>query len=163
MEFCVQLSAYYPDKSYGGDRVYRDMLEQAQLADTLGYDSVGITEHHLINILMMPAPLQFAVKIASMTQQIKIITAVSVLPLHDMRILAGEIVCADIFTDHRLMLGVGRGAFKFEMDRLGVPLEISREKFDESLNLLQALLDEEEVSWDGKYYQQKHSISFLKM
>ena len=153
MEFCVQLSAYYPDKSYGGDRVYRDMLEQAQLADRLGYDSVGITEHHLINILMMPAPLQFAVKIASMTQQIKIITAVSVLPLHDMRILAGEIVCADIFTDHRLMLGVGRGAFKFEMDRLGVPLEISREKFDESLNLLQALLDEEEVSWDGKYYQ----------
>ena len=153
MEFCIQLSAYYPDKSYGGDRIYHDMLEQAQCADRLGYDSVAITEHHLINILMMPAPLQFAVKIASMTQNVKIITAVSVLPLHDMRILAGEIVCADIFTDHRLMLGVGRGAFKFEMDRLGEPLETSREKFDESLNLLQALLRDEEVSWDGKYYQ----------
>ena len=153
MQFCIQLSAYYPDKSYGGDRVYHDMLEQAQCADRFGYDSVAITEHHLINILMMPAPLQFAVKIASVTQQVKIVTAVSVLPLHDMRILAGEIVCADIFTDHRLMLGVGRGAFKFEMDRLGVPLENSREKFDESLNLLQALLRDEEVSWDGKYYQ----------
>ena len=89
MQFCIQLSAYYPDKSYGGDRVYRDMLEQAQLADRLGYDSVAVTEHHLMNILMMPAPLQFAVKIASQTEQIKIITAVSVLPLHDMRILAG--------------------------------------------------------------------------
>ena len=39
------------------------------------------------------------------------------------------------------------------MDRLGVPLEISREKFDESLDVLQALLSEEEVSWDGKYYR----------
>ena len=153
MQFCIQLSAYYPDKSYGGDRIYHDMLEQAQWADRFGYDSVAITEHHLINILMMPAPLQFAVKIASMTQRVKIVTAVSVLPLHDMRILAGEIICADIFTDHRLLLGVGRGAFKFEMDRLGVPLEISREKFDESLNLLQALLRDEEVSWNGKYYQ----------
>ncbi len=26
MEFSIQLSAYYPDKSYGGDRVYGDML-----------------------------------------------------------------------------------------------------------------------------------------
>jgi alkanesulfonate monooxygenase SsuD/methylene tetrahydromethanopterin reductase-like flavin-dependent oxidoreductase (luciferase family) len=152
MEFCIQLSAYYPDKSYGGDRVYADMLEQARLADRLGYESVAITEHHLINILMMPAPLQFAVKIASQTERVKIITAVSVLPLHDMRILAGELVCADIFTEHRLMVGVGRGAFAFEMDRLGVPLETSREKFDESLDLLQKLLSEEEVSWHGKYY-----------
>lgn len=153
MHFSIQLSAYYPDKSYGGDRVYQDMLELARCADQCGYESVGITEHHLINILMMPAPLQFAVKIASQTKNIKIITAVSVLPLHDMRILAGELVCADIFTDHRLMLGVGRGAFGFEMDRMGVPLETSREKFDESLNVLQALLAEEEVSWDGKYYK----------
>ncbi len=153
MRFCIQLSAYYPDKSYGGDRVYRDMLEQARLADRCGYDSVAITEHHLINILMMPAPLQFAVKIAAETENVDIVTAVSVLPLHDMRVLAGEVVCADIFTEHRLLLGVGRGAFAFEMDRMGVPLDISREKFDESLDVLQALLTEEEVSWDGKYYQ----------
>jgi len=153
MHFSIQLSAYYPDKTYGGDRVYQDMLELARCTDQCGYESVGITEHHLINILMMPAPLQFAVKIASQTENIKIITAVSVLPLHDMRILAGELVCADIFTDHRLMVGVGRGAFGFEMDRMGVPLETSREKFDESLNVLQALLADEEVSWDGNYYK----------
>ena len=152
MKFCVQLSSYHPDKSYGGDRVYADMLEQARLADRLGYESVALTEHHLINILMMPAPLQFAIKIADQTEQVKIMTAVGVLPLHDMRIYAGELVCADIFTDQRLMLGVGRGAFAYEMARLGSPLEESREKFDESLNLLLALLAEEEVSWQGKYY-----------
>ena len=144
MHFSIQLSAYYPDKSYGGERVYADMLELARCADRYGYESVAITEHHLINILMMPAPLQFVVKIASQTENIKIITAVSVLPLHDMRILAGELVCADIFTDHRLMLGVRRGAFAFEMNRMGVPLETSREKFDESFNVLQALLTRKE-------------------
>ncbi len=153
MEFSLQLSAYYPDKSYGGDRLYADMLAQARLGDRLGYDAVSLTEHHLINILMMPAPLQFAVKIADATSRIKIMTSVAVLPLHDMRIFAGEVIAADIFTEGRLMLGVGRGAFGFEMDRLGVPLSISREKFNESLDVLQALLNREEVSWDGKYYQ----------
>lgn len=153
MDFSIQLSAYYPDKSYGGDRLYADMLEQAVLADTLGFESVTLTEHHIINILMLPAPLQFAVKIASATKSINIMTAVAVLPIHDMRTYAGELVVADILTEGRLLLGVGRGAWKFEMDRLGVPLEESREKFDESLNVLMALLSEEEVSWDGKYYQ----------
>ena len=153
MEFSIQLSAYYPDTAYGGRRLYEDMLDQAILSDRLGFDAVTITEHHIINILLMPAPLQFAVKIASATERVKIMTAVIVLPLHDMRVLAGEIVCADIFTEGRLMLGVGRGAFGFEMDRMGVPLNISREKFDESLNVLITLLTEEEVSWDGKYYK----------
>lgn len=153
MDFCIQLSADYPDKSYGGDRVYKDMVEQAILADQLGFESISMTEHHLINVLMMPAPLQFAVKIAAHTTNIKIITSVVVLPLHDMRVFAGEIVAADIFTDQRLLLGVGRGAYKFEMERLGVPIIETQERFDEALAVLKALLNEEEVSWDGQYYK----------
>ena len=153
MEFSIQLSADYPDRSYGGDRVYADMLEQAVLADRLGYDAVSITEHHLVNCLMMPAPLQFAVKIAAMTGQIKILTSIVVLPLHDMRIYAGEVVVADIFTEGRLYLGVGRGAFRYEMERLGVPMEETQARFNESLDVLQALLREEEVSWDGAFYK----------
>ena len=153
MDFCIQLSADYPDKSYGGDRVYSDMLEQARLADRVGFESVSLTEHHLINVLMNPAPLQFAVRIAAETTNLRIITSVVVLPLHDMRVFAGEIVVADILTDHRLLLGVGRGAYKFEMERLGVPIIETQARFDEAVAVLQALLTREEVSWDGQYYQ----------
>ena len=153
MDFSIQLSADYPDKNYGGDKVYQDMLDQAILADQYGFDAVSITEHHLINCLMMPAPLQFAVKIAAHTKNIKIMTSVVVLPLHDMRVYAGEVVVADILTEGRLLLGVGRGAFKYEMERLGVPMGETRARFDESLDVLQALLTEEEVSWNGEYYQ----------
>jgi len=152
VEFSIQLSADYPDKSYGGDRVYQDMLDQAMLADRLGVDAVSITEHHLVNCLMMPAPLQFAVKIAAHTDHLKILTSVVVLPLHDMRTFAGEVVVADIFTEGRLLLGVGRGAFAYEMERLGVPMAETRSRFDESLDVLHALLHEEEVSWTGEYY-----------
>ncbi len=153
MEFCIQLAPYMPDKSYSGHQVFKDVLEQAIAADSAGFESVSITEHHLMNILMMPAPLQFATQIAAHTKRVRIITSVAVLPLHDMRTYAGEVVCADIFTNGRLMLGVGRGAFAYEIERLGVSMDQTQARFNESLEVLQALLSEEEVSWDGEYYQ----------
>ena len=152
MEFNHFLSAYYPDVSYGGNRLYADMIEQAKLVDRLGYRGVTIPEHHLVNILLVPDALQMAVKIASVTSQVEIITSVCVLPLHDMRTFAGASIQADILCEGRLILGVGRGAFAYEMARMGVPIETSREKFDESLDLLIALYTSEEVSWNGKYY-----------
>lgn len=153
MEFNHFLSAYYPDPSYGGDRLYADMLEQAKVADSLGYRGVTIPEHHLINILLVPDPLQMAVKVASITKRIELVTSVCVLPLHDMRVFAGSAIQADILCEGRLILGVGRGAFAYEMARMECPIELSREKFDESLDVLIALFTREEVSWDGKYYK----------
>jgi alkanesulfonate monooxygenase SsuD/methylene tetrahydromethanopterin reductase-like flavin-dependent oxidoreductase (luciferase family) len=153
MHFNNFLAAYYPDTTYGGDRLYADMLAQAKLVDRLGFRGVTIPEHHLINILLIPDPLQFAVKVASVTQHLEIVTSVCQLPLHDMRMFAGQVVQADILCDGRLVLGVGRGAFAYELARMGKPIEESRERFDESLNVLLALLAHEEVSWDGTYYQ----------
>ena len=153
MQFNHFLSAYYPDPSYGGDRLYADMVSQARLVDRLGYRGVTIPEHHLINILLVPDPLQFAVKVAAHTSHLEIVTSVCVLPLHDMRVFAGQAIQADILCEGRLILGVGRGAFAYELARMGKPIEESRERFDESLNVLMALFSREEVSWSGKYYQ----------
>jgi alkanesulfonate monooxygenase SsuD/methylene tetrahydromethanopterin reductase-like flavin-dependent oxidoreductase (luciferase family) len=152
MDFNIHLSMDYYDKTYGGGRLYADMLEQAVLADRLGYRSVSVSEHHLLELGLMPAPLMAAVKIAAHTRHVDILTAVVVLPLHDMRVFAGEVVVADIFTDGRLILGVGRGAYAYEMERMGVPMAETRERFDESLDVLQALLTREDVSWAGKHY-----------
>ena len=152
MDFNFFLSSYYPDPSYGGARLYADMVEEAQLVERLGFSSVSIPEHHLLNVLLNPAPLQFAVKVADATEHVDIVTSVVVLPLHDMRVFAGEVAMADILTDGRLVLGVGRGAFGYEMARLGTPIEESRAKFDESLDVLLRLLTEYEVEHHGAYY-----------
>jgi alkanesulfonate monooxygenase SsuD/methylene tetrahydromethanopterin reductase-like flavin-dependent oxidoreductase (luciferase family) len=153
MDFNNFLGANYRDTSIGGARLYADMLAQARASERLGFRGVTIPEHHLINILLIPDPLQFAVKVAAITHSIEVVTSVCVLPLHDMRIFAGQVVLADILCDGRLVLGVGRGAFAYELALLGKPIEESRERFDESLAVLTALLEREEVSWDGKYYR----------
>ena len=152
MDFNHFLTSYMPDTSIGSKQHFKNMLEECVTAENLGYATVSIPEHHLINLLMMPSPLQMAVKIASVTKNIKITTGIVVLPLHDMRTYAGEVATADILTDGRLILGVGRGAFPWEMKRLGTPIEQSKEKFVESLEVLQLLLKNKEVSYKGKYY-----------
>ena len=152
MDFNHFLTSYMPNPNVGSKVHFQNMIEQSILAEKLGYKKVSIPEHHLINLLMMPSPLQMAVKIASLTKDISISTSVAVLPLHDMRTYAGEVATADILTDGRLILGVARGAFPWEMKRLGTPIEHSKEKFTESLEVLQKLLSEEEVSFSGKYY-----------
>ena len=152
MDFNHFLTSYMPDLSIGSKVHFQNMIDQAVLSEKLGYNTVSIPEHHLVNVLMMPSPLQMAVKIATLTKKINISTSVAVLPLHDMRTFAGEVATADILTEGRLVLGVGRGAFAWEMKRLGTPIEESREKFVESLDVLQKLLKDEEVSYRGKYY-----------
>ncbi len=152
MEFNHFLTSYMPDPKIGSKVHFQNMIDQAVLAEKLDYKTVSVPEHHLVNLLMMPSPLQMAVKIATLTKKINISTSVVVLPLHDMRTYAGEVATADILTEGRLILGVGRGAFAWEMNRLGTSIEKSREKFIESLDVLQKLLNEEEVSYKGKYY-----------
>ncbi len=153
MDFSLFLSCYFPDTSRASARVYADMIEMAEAAERLGYCGLTVPEHHFMNILMNPSPLMLAVKVAAATKRIPITCAVVVLPLNDMRRTAGEVALADILSDGRIQIGVGRGAFSYEFERYGVPFADSREIFDESLDVLLALLTGEEVSWDGKYYK----------
>ena len=64
MDFCHFLTSYLPNPSVGSKVHFQNMIDQSVLAEKLGYNTVSIPEHHLLNILMMPSPLQMAVKIA---------------------------------------------------------------------------------------------------
>jgi len=152
MDFNHFLTSYMPDPTIGSKTHFKNMLDQSVLAEQLGYVAVSIPEHHLVNVLMMPSPLQMAVKISTLTNKIRLSTSVVVLPIHDMRTFAGDVSSADILTEGRLELGVARGAFAWELDRLGSPIESSKEKFIESLAVLELLLSKENVSFKGKYY-----------
>ena len=155
MDFVHFLSSHMLDPTVGGKRLYGSVMAQALQAEKLGYRGVGIPEHHLLNILLIPAPLQMAVKIAAHTSRVKLVTSVCQLPLRDMRVFAGEIVQAQALCDGRLMLGVGKGAFACETDRMEVPFDQTKPRFEEDLKLLEALLTGEDVSWNSPRYKFK--------
>ena len=72
MNFNHFLTSYMPDPTIGSKKHFKNMIDQAIVAENLNYKTVSIPEHHLVNLLMMPSPLQMAVKIASVTKKINI-------------------------------------------------------------------------------------------
>ncbi len=152
MRFSFYLPCYWPDFSYPAQRMYADAVEEGALAEDLGFDALCIPEHHFINYLTHPQPLLTAVKVAAVTRSIPIITSVLVLPFYDVRRLAGEICQADCLTDGRLQIGVGKGAFAYEFDRFGVPVSEGRDRFNDALALLEALLSGKETGWKSAWY-----------
>ena len=150
---CIHfLSSHMLDPQIGGKRLYKSVVAQAIHAERLGYRGVGIPEHHLLNVLLIPSPLQMAVKVAAHTENLLLMTSVCQLPLRDMRIFAGEVVQAQALCDGRLMLGVGKGAFAYETERIGVPFGDTKPRFEEDLKILEALLPRADVSWDSPRY-----------
>ncbi len=152
MDFIHFLSSHMLDPTVGGKRLYKSVIEQAMHAETCGYRGTGIPEHHLVNILLIPSPLQMAVKIAAHTSRIVLMTSVCQLPLRDMRIFAGEVIQTQALCEGRFMLGVGKGAFGFETGRMGVPIEDTKRHFEEDLKILEALLTQENVAWSSPRY-----------
>jgi flavin-dependent trigonelline monooxygenase, oxygenase component len=152
MDFIHFLSSHMLDAATGGKQLYQGVVAQALHAEKLGYRGVGIPEHHLVNILLIPSPLQMAVKIAAHTTRLLLMTSVCQLPLRDMRVFAGEVVQAQALCEGRLMLGVGKGAFGFETGRMGVPIEQTKSHFEEDLKLLEALLTSADVAWRSPRY-----------
>jgi len=153
MRYGYYLPCYWPDVSYPMQHLYREMTRQAQYAEELGYSSFTVPEHHFTNALVHPSALLTAVHVAAHTRRVPIVTATTVLPFHNVPQLAGQIAQADCLTNGRIQVGVGRGAYQYEFERLQIPIEDARERFSDSLDLLVRLLSETDVTWDSRFYK----------
>ena len=133
--------------------VYGNALEQMVLADELGFDSVWIAEHHFSNYGYCPNPLPMAIKVAQVTKNVRIGTAVIVLPVwHPLR-LAEDIAMADVLTEGRLEIGVGRGYQKYEFDRMGLDIQENRQRSEETLEVTLKALTSQSFTYEGQYFQ----------
>jgi alkanesulfonate monooxygenase SsuD/methylene tetrahydromethanopterin reductase-like flavin-dependent oxidoreductase (luciferase family) len=97
-------------------------------------------------------PLVLASAIAARTTRLRIGTGVSVLPLcHPIR-TAEEAATVDQVSQGRLDFGVGRSGFPRAYAGYGIPYDESRERFQESLEVILKAWSQERFSHTGKYF-----------
>ena len=134
-------------------RRYRETIEQCVLAEELGYDSVWLTEHHFTRHGITSDSLVLLAHIAARTEQVRLGTAVLVLPFHDPIRLAEQIALVDHLSNGRLDVGIGRGYQWAEYNGFGIGFDEGSDRFEEALAvLLQAWDTEAPVAFSGTYH-----------
>jgi len=128
----------------------RDLLEQIELADQVGLDVFGVGEHHRPEFVVS-APAVVLAAAAARTKRIRLTSAVSVISSDDPVRVFQEFATVDLISGGRAEIMAGRGSFIESFPLFGYDLHDYNELFEEKLDLLLALRENERITWNGKH------------
>lgn len=135
-------------KPESAGQVLRNVVEQAVLADELGLNAFNVGEHHRDDF-SVSAPDVVLAGIATRTKQIMLGSGVTVLSSEDPVRVYQAFATIDGLSGGRAEITAGRGSFIESFPLFGYELGDYAQLFEEKLELLAQLLDEQPVTWSG--------------
>ena len=145
------------DHGQSQKQLYEEFIELCLLADKSGFSTLWTGEHHGMNFTIAPNPFINLVDIGRRCKNLRLGTGTIVAPFwHPIR-LAGEAAMTDIVTDGRLEIGIARGAYSFEYERIGEGVDAwgAGQKLREIIPAIKGL-------WAGDYEHDGEHWSFPK-
>jgi len=145
-------AAAYDDLSLAVDPAtrLRNLVEQIEHADQVGLDVFGVGEHHRREYLDS-APVVILGAAAARTHRIRLTSAVTVLSAADPVRVFQEFATLDLLSQGRAEMVVGRGSSIEAFPLFGFQLEDYDSLFEEKLELLLKIRENERVRWSGKH------------
>lgn len=134
--------------------VYAAELKLAKVAEPAGFDSLWCVEHHFTDYTMCPDVTQFLSYWAGRNPNLGLGTMVIVLPWHEPIRVAEEVAMLDNMSDGRVILGIGRGLGRVEFEGFGRDMNIAREYFTESAEMILEGLETGFCEYQGKHVRQ---------
>jgi len=118
MEFSLfaHMERIAPDQPH--DVMHEQFIELCKMADEGGMRAIWTGEHHGMEFTITPNPFLTLVDLSHHTKNVKLGTGTVVAPFWHPIKLAGEAASTDLLTGGRLELGVARGAYSYEYERL---------------------------------------------
>ena len=115
---------------------YREITDLVRLAETLGFESAFVSEHHGSGDGYMPSLLPTLAAFATATDHIKLGTGVVLAPFHDPLRLAEDVATVDLISGGRLILGLGLGWREEEFRMFGIPIDERARRTIEAIDVL---------------------------
>jgi alkanesulfonate monooxygenase SsuD/methylene tetrahydromethanopterin reductase-like flavin-dependent oxidoreductase (luciferase family) len=142
-----------PDHDYR--RAYSELFEQVLYAESLGFDTVWLAEHHGSDYGSVPSTATMAAALAQATSTIKLGCAVTNVTFRHPTHTAEEWAMVDNLSDGRVRFGAGRGYQPREFRAFGLEDSMSntREMFWEAMDCIVGLWTNKRFSYDGQYYK----------
>ena len=116
----------------------------------MGFDVVGLGEHHGADDGYNPSPLVLASAMAARTRYIKLRTSVLLAPLYDLPKLAEDAAVTQILSNGRLLLGIGAGYRPSEFETFGRKLEDRWQAMADACSFLKLAWRGEAFEWEGR-------------
>lgn len=106
------------DDAKSHHELYEDFVSLCELADSGGMHAIWTGEHHGMDFTIAPNPFVTIADLARRTKNVRLGTGTIVAPFWHPIKLAGEAAMTDLITGGRLDVGIARGAYSFEYERL---------------------------------------------
>ncbi len=153
MQFGMQ---FFPDvrpAQKSAERYFAESLDLVGLCDRYGYSHVRIVEHYFHHWGgYSPNPIVFLTAASQRSRTARMVTG-AVLPVFNNPLkLAGEIGMLDAISGGRLDVGFARAFLHHEYERFGIDMEESVVRFEEGLDHVRRLLEEENVTAKGRFH-----------
>jgi len=134
-----------------GLRRLDSVAEDAREAEALGYEFVSTGEHVFFHGPIGNGLISLAAA-AGATSRVKLISAITLVPLYPAALLAKQVAALDLVSGGRFNLGVGVGGeYPREFEACGVPVAERGARTNEALEVMRRLWTEDEVSFRGRF------------
>ena len=141
--------------TYASSHLLREFSREAE---ELGYDSLWVTDHifvppsHVERGHIFYEALTTLSYVSAFTEKVGLGTAVLHLPARNPVIVAKQVATLDVLSGGRVVLGVGVGWIREELEGLGVRWEERGRRIDEAIRVMKTLWREGETSsFKGRY------------
>ena len=141
-----------------GHALYHEYMDQLEYADTLGFDAIGVNEHHQNGYGLMPSPNIIAAGLARRTSRAAIAVIGNSIALYNPAIrVAEEFAMLDVISGGRLICGFPVGTSMDTNYCYGQVPALTRDKYTEAHDLImRAWSEDEPFAFDGKYNQLRY-------
>ncbi len=159
----MKFSVTYPLIAHPCDPEFlekRNVIRFAQAAEAAGFDAIGFTDH--------PAPTEKWLRhgghdaldpfvalafCAAVTERIRLMPNIVVLPYRNPFLLAKSIASLDVLSEGRFILATAAGYLRAEYEALGVDFEERNELFDEAIQALKGIWSTDSFDFDGRHFR----------
>jgi alkanesulfonate monooxygenase SsuD/methylene tetrahydromethanopterin reductase-like flavin-dependent oxidoreductase (luciferase family) len=142
---------HYPSEQRSVQQLYGQVIDQAVLAEELGYDTFFVAEHHFHEYGVVPNPAVMLAALSQRTTTLRLGSAISIATFHHPLTLAENYAMVDTLSGGRLVYGVGSGYLPHEYAGYKVDPQTKRFRFDENLALVERALAGERITFTGEW------------
>jgi alkanesulfonate monooxygenase SsuD/methylene tetrahydromethanopterin reductase-like flavin-dependent oxidoreductase (luciferase family) len=162
MEFGLYLRSFLTDRTRPLHEQFDELVEICHVARDSGFSTVTMPQHWVSHPTTWPQPFQVLARLAPETGDMRLMTGIVLLPLHNPLQMAEDVATIDQLCKGRFTLGVGIGYRETELEAVGATRKERVPRLTESIELMKKLWSGEEINHEGRFWTvHKAQMGFL--